>query len=306
MGDIRGRLDAAAARLEALEADIHENKGRIDAAEKRRAELGDEARQLRSQVIERADELYRSGGGTGLIETLLEAKSFSQLSDRAEILSRVSLRDSALFVRLARAQADLARVTRELASRREQLTAAARSLKSHSDRLQQQFKSVRGEYLSLQKQLAARAQAAAVEVVPSSQALVFRRPRGKMACPVAGPVSFVDTWGAPRSGGRRHQGVDMMAAYGTPVVAIVSGSITFAGYGGSAGHWQILTGNDGNAYWYMHNQRNLVSGGRVSAGQQIAEVGDTGNAEGTPHLHFEYHPGGGGAVNPYPLVASIC
>jgi murein DD-endopeptidase MepM/ murein hydrolase activator NlpD len=44
----------------------------------------------------------------------------------------------------------------------------------------------------------------------------------------------------------------------------------------------------------------------VTAGQTIAALGDTGNAAGTPHLHFEYHPGGGSAVNPTPLVASIC
>jgi murein DD-endopeptidase MepM/ murein hydrolase activator NlpD len=98
----------------------------------------------------------------------------------------------------------------------------------------------------------------------------------------------------------------MMADYGTPVVAIVSGTITYSGYGSSAGNWQILSGSDGNTYWYMHHQQNLVNGGGVRAGQQIATVGDTGNAVGTPHLHFEFHPGGGGPVNPYPLVASLC
>jgi murein DD-endopeptidase MepM/ murein hydrolase activator NlpD len=98
----------------------------------------------------------------------------------------------------------------------------------------------------------------------------------------------------------------MMAAYGTPLVAIVSGTITYSGYGGSAGYWLILSGDDGNGYWYMHNEKNLVSGGHVSVGQQIATLGDTGNAAGTPHLHFEFHPGGGAAVNPTPLVASIC
>jgi peptidoglycan LD-endopeptidase LytH len=98
----------------------------------------------------------------------------------------------------------------------------------------------------------------------------------------------------------------MMASYGTPVAAITNGSITYAGYGSSAGNWQILSGDDGHQYWYMHNQSNIVTGGRVRVGQQIATVGDTGNATGIPHLHFEYHPGGGAAVNPTPLVSSLC
>jgi peptidoglycan LD-endopeptidase LytH len=100
--------------------------------------------------------------------------------------------------------------------------------------------------------------------------------------------------------------VDMMAGYGAPVMAITSGVITLSSYGSSSGNWIILSGSDGNTYWYMHNDQNLVSSGTVTTGQQIATVGDTGNAAGTPHLHFEYHPGGGAAVNPYPLVASIC
>jgi murein DD-endopeptidase MepM/ murein hydrolase activator NlpD len=57
-----------------------------------------------------------------------------------------------------------------------------------------------------------------------------------MTCPVAGPNSFIDSWGFPRSGGRTHEGTDIVAAFGTPVVAIVSGTITYAGYGSSAGN----------------------------------------------------------------------
>jgi murein DD-endopeptidase MepM/ murein hydrolase activator NlpD len=127
-----------------------------------------------------------------------------------------------------------------------------------------------------------------------------------MTCPVAGPVSFVDSWGAPRSG-HTHQGVDMMADYGTPVVAIVSGTPSYVAYDGSGGNMIFLDGDDGNSYWYMHNQENFVQVGQhVEVGEQIATVGDTGNAAGSPHVHFEFHPGGGAAINPTPLVSSVC
>lgn len=134
---------------------------------------------------------------------------------------------------------------------------------------------------------------------------------GGEACPVAGPVSFVDTWGAPRSGGRGHQGVDMMAARGTPVAAIYDGTITSMGSGSSLGGITLwMRSVAGDTYYYAHLDgfADGISGGDgLTAGQVIGYVGSTGNASPSyPHLHFEYHPGGGGAVNPYPLVKGIC
>jgi peptidoglycan LD-endopeptidase LytH len=136
-------------------------------------------------------------------------------------------------------------------------------------------------------------------------------PTGGQACPVAGPVSFVDTWGAPRSGGRAHQGVDMMAARGTPVAAIFDGTITRTGSGSSLGGITIwMRSTAGDSFYYAHLDSiagGIGSGTSVAAGQIIGTVGSTGNASPSyPHLHFEYHPGGGGAVNPYPLVRGIC
>ncbi len=123
-------------------------------------------------------------------------------------------------------------------------------------------------------------------------------------CPVAGAVSFIDSWGYARSGGRRHKGVDMMASIGTPIAAPVSGTVSHRSnrVGGRSFH---LQGDDGN-YYYGTHMSDYGASGRVNAGDIIGYVGDDGNARGIPHLHFEVHPGGGRAVNPYPYVQAVC
>lgn len=134
-------------------------------------------------------------------------------------------------------------------------------------------------------------------------------PSGGSACPVAGAVSFSDTWGAPRSGGRTHKGVDMMAARGTPIVAIFDGKIRRISSSNLGGKQVYLRDADGDQYFYAHldGYGDISVGQSVSAGYVIGYNGSTGNApDWLPHLHFEYHPGGGAAVNPYPLVKSIC
>ena len=129
---------------------------------------------------------------------------------------------------------------------------------------------------------------------------------GDMFCPVdGGGLHFTDTWGAARAG-HRHQGVDMLAARGTPTVAPVSGRVEHRGTSLGGLSWYVY-GDNGNMYYGTHLQGYENQGvGWVAAGTVIGYVGDTGNARGTPHLHFEVHPGGGGAVNPYPYVAEAC
>ena len=120
-------------------------------------------------------------------------------------------------------------------------------------------------------------------------------------CPVLGGSAYGDSWGAPRSGGRRHQGVDMLAPTGTPLQAVVSGNVT-QGANALGGVTVSVHGDNGNRYYYAHLSAYEGLAGRVEQGQVIGYIGDTGNAIGTPHLHFEIHPGGGVAVNPYPSV----
>lgn len=128
--------------------------------------------------------------------------------------------------------------------------------------------------------------------------------------PVQGPCWFADTWKAPRPGGRRHLGVDIIAPTGKAVYAVTDGTITrqFLDRPGSLGGNALrLTAADGTYFHYAHFSSfadGIAVGSVVKAGQVIGYVGSTGSSS-TPHLHFEYHPHGTGAVNPFAAVKAI-
>jgi murein DD-endopeptidase MepM/ murein hydrolase activator NlpD len=115
----------------------------------------------------------------------------------------------------------------------------------------------------------------------------------------------MNDWGFPRSGGRFHEGNDLFAPRGTPAVATVSGEVVQK-TGKIGGNQVKLFGDDGVSYYYTHLDAFGASG-RVQAGDVIGYVGTSGNAAGgTPHVHFEIHPGDGAAINPYPRVSAVC
>lgn len=136
---------------------------------------------------------------------------------------------------------------------------------------------------------------------------------GGYVFPVFGPASFGDSFGAPRSEveGGWHHGEDIFAAPGTPLLAVADGTLHTIGFNRIGGYRLWLRDDDGTEFYYAHLSAYsplAVEGRRVQAGDVIGFVGDTGDAEGSPHLHFEIHPasmsslGYNGVVAPYPIL----
>ena len=127
--------------------------------------------------------------------------------------------------------------------------------------------------------------------------------------PVRPACFFADTWMAPRGENRKHEGVDIIANRGQDVFAVADGTITRVYTADTAklsGNALRLTQADGTYFFYAHLDTfapGVGLGSKVTAGQVIGTVGSTGAT--TPHLHFEVHPLGGAAVNPYPIVKAV-
>ena len=140
--------------------------------------------------------------------------------------------------------------------------------------------------------------------------------------PVVGDVQYVDDFGAPRSGGP-HQGNDLLSAKKSAAVAAEAGKVKYWTTSRTAGCMLYLYGQSGTMYEYIHLNNDVTmkndnrgrcvrgtayavkNGAHVLAGQQIGYVGDSGDADGAhAHLHFEVHPNGGRAADPYPYLQS--
>jgi murein DD-endopeptidase MepM/ murein hydrolase activator NlpD len=123
-------------------------------------------------------------------------------------------------------------------------------------------------------------------------------------CPVAG-ATFMNDWGFPRADTGFHEGNDLMAKRGVSIAAPVSGTVT-QGIGKIGGNFFRLVGADGTSYYGAH-LNSFGKQGKVKAGDVLGTVGNTGDADGGPtHLHFEIHPAGGPAINPYSYLIAAC
>jgi murein DD-endopeptidase MepM/ murein hydrolase activator NlpD len=131
-------------------------------------------------------------------------------------------------------------------------------------------------------------------------------PPASLPVPVQGiePSQLADTWGAARSEGRRHEGIDIFALRGTPVVASTHGVVVRKGLNRLGGRVVGVIGPAGWYHYYAHLDAWSVIGlgDWVEPGTVLGYVGDSGNAKGTPtHLHYGVYVQGE-ATNPYPLL----
>lgn len=117
------------------------------------------------------------------------------------------------------------------------------------------------------------------------------------------PQRFVDTWGAARLGGRKHEGVDIFAKRGTPIYSTTDGVVTSIGVNSLGGNFVgVLYGRTWHYYAHLEKFSDIKTHQWINAGTLIGYVGDNGNAKGTPpHLHYGIYIATG-AVNPYPLI----
>lgn len=137
--------------------------------------------------------------------------------------------------------------------------------------------------------------------------LYTQEPDSRIAMPLQDVTKrqVADTWGAPRGMGRRHEGQDIFAPKGTPILSATNGYIYKIGENNLGGQTVSVIGSGGRVYYYAHLDSyapNLEIGDRVSTRTVLGYVGTTGNAQGTPpHLHFGIYTFTG-AINPLPLL----
>lgn len=289
---------AAIDRYEATWATIERTRTELVALERTTEALAAEVAAT-TQALERRARLAFKRGPMESFEVLFQAEAAQLAVERVGLLSALQRRDRIEVEEAAAGQVALDQSRELIRVREAELLALQEVLEADAAVLQDELE---------------RASEEADEI----RSLVARQRRidrgaqqGIYACIFdAGATRFRDTWGAPRSGGRRHKGTDVFAAYRAPVYALTSGVVHRHSNSGLGGIGLYLRGDDGNIYYYAHLDAidaGARVGTRVTAGELVGRNGSSGNASrSAPHVHFELHPGGGAAINPYPWLAAAC
>lgn len=307
------KLDSAKNRLESARSELDRVTGLWQQTESRLAQAQDDAADARTEIVglegqlaaiqrslnDRVAAAFMSGGSFS-IGALLTSDSIQDAADRLQYTQSVVQGDADLATRVAVMAEELRRQETRLRSAARQEAEAAADLESQREQIGARVQQLNDVVEELEAQL----EAADERELNLSGGVSLTGTGAIQTCPVAGTNSFVDSFGWPRSGGRTHQGIDLIAAYGTPVVAVAPGNVRAAS--SVLGGLGVIVEHDSGGDWTFYAHLSTYGAmGPVSAGAVIGAVGATGNT-GVNHLHFEYHPSGGAAVNPYAALVAVC
>jgi murein DD-endopeptidase MepM/ murein hydrolase activator NlpD len=269
-------------------------------------------------------EIYQSDEADTL-DVVLSASSFTDILDQLDYMRKLGAQDRRI-AREVRDGRDRMRILKERAERtRKRVQAATRVVEARTNQVREvrdqlvarreslagaratkhgrlvdvreterQHASEAAALQAVSAQLAARINTA--QAVPASTSLAVASDSTPSSSGLIWPVSGPVTSGFGWRWGRMHEGIDISAGYGTPIVAAAAGVVIYAGWMGGYGNLIIIDHGGGLATAYAHQTSFAVGGGPVSQGQTIGYVGCTGHCFGA-HLHFEVRVGGG-AVDP--------
>ena len=304
-------LDAVNDQVDELESEVADAVGayedtaaRIAAAreelvrlQRQNAELESEAEEVTELLERRARAVFKQGGNA-VLESFMSADGPSKAVERASLMNAVTGRDQGRLEAATNLRVQLEQSRALLAAKADELEALEEAQAELLDNMVAQLESAKVVQADLQRREARRKHIQR-GIQDGTYACIFER-----------PFHFRDTWGHPRSGGRRHKGTDVFSYYGAPVYAFNGGRVQRLSNSGLGGISVYIWGDDGNQYYYTHLSgyaETLRVGKYVEAGELIAYNGSSGNADrSSPHVHFQLHPGGGAPVNPYPWLAPAC
>ncbi|MDX1659392.1 MAG: peptidoglycan DD-metalloendopeptidase family protein [Nitriliruptorales bacterium] len=298
LDQLEDEVGQATAAYEDVWARVNQTEADLAQLSERRAELAAQLEESTAALRARARAMFMQGPDSMLI-SLLAAEGPQRAMERASLMSILSARDRADIEAAGALRTQLSQTEQLLEDRSAELEALREQLQQNKERLEAELQTTRVLAEDLRRR-EARKRRIQRGVQQGTYACIFD----------PGTFRFRDTWGAPRSGGRRHKGTDVFSYWDSPVFAFTTGRIHRISRSRLGGLGLYLYGDDGNLYYYAHLNRIADAtyvGKRVEAGEHIAYNGDSGNARGgPPHVHFELHPGGGGAINPYPWLAAAC
>ncbi|HSM02062.1 MAG TPA: peptidoglycan DD-metalloendopeptidase family protein [Acidimicrobiia bacterium] len=290
-------LDEAVRAFEALRADLESTRTRLGRIDATLADYEVQRERIRSDALDQAAEAYIASFDHQ--PTTPSPDDAQEVLATRYVLERVTTSNQSALNRLIAVRAEIEALQSDLIAEGERLAGLETEMSAVVERMDALLAEAQAEYDAARQ---ARDTAETRFEAEQARARIF-------LCPVDGPVAFSDTWGAPRSGGRRHTGQDLIARTGTPLVAVKDGWIKWPSYNSIAGYVVRLRTSDGTEYSYAHmNAPTMWSEGDwVQQGTVIGHVGDSGNAF-VPHLHISMWPNGGwtGPTNPYSLLDAAC